>query len=73
LVEFRRRLPVALVLLQIRKMVRGMRLDKTRRTGGARGLGVYRNTRVDGVPKLFSSDISSSFDLAAWLRFGEIR
>jgi hypothetical protein len=73
LVEFWRRLPVALVLLQIRKMVRGMRLDNTRRMGGVRGLGVYRNTRVDGVPKLFSGEISSSFDLAAWLWFEEIR
>jgi hypothetical protein len=61
------------VLLQIRKMVRGMRLDKTRRTGGVRGSGVYGNTRVDGVPKLFSDEISSSFDLAAWRWFGEIR
>jgi hypothetical protein len=59
--------------LQIRKVVRGLQLDKTRRTGGVRGSGVYGNTRVDGVPKLFSGEISSSFDLAAWRRFGEIR
>jgi hypothetical protein len=72
-VELRRRLPVALVLLQIRKVVKGMRLDKMRRTGGVRGSGVYGNTRVDGVLKLFSGEISSSFDLAAWQRFGDIR
>jgi hypothetical protein len=64
-VELRRRLLDALVLLPIRMMVRITRLDKTRRTDGVRGLGVYGNTRVDGVPKLFSGEISSSFDLAA--------
>jgi hypothetical protein len=61
-----------LVLLPIRKMVRITWLDKARRTDGVSGSGVYGNTRVDGVSKLFSGEISSSFDLAAWQRFVEI-
>jgi hypothetical protein len=40
-VELQRGIPVALVLLPIRKMARGKRLDTTRRTGGVRGSRVY--------------------------------
>jgi hypothetical protein len=60
------------VLLQIRKMVRGKRLVKTRRTEEVIRSGVHAETRVDGVPKLSSGEISWSSDPTAWRRFGRI-
>jgi hypothetical protein len=71
-VEHRRRIPVALVLLQIREKVREMRLGKARRTEVLEGRGGDGKPRVDGIPKVFSGEISWSSDLAAWRRFGKI-
>jgi hypothetical protein len=62
-VKLRRRLLVALVLLHIRKKVKGMWLDKARRTGGIRG------SRVTGNLGLMASQRSSpTRSPRAWTR-----
>jgi hypothetical protein len=72
-VELRRWLLDALVLLPIRKMVRGMRLGKTRRREWIRGSGVCSTLVFRQCPEAYSGEIQSSIDLTPWRILGEIR